>query len=37
MPWPTVCEEDFKQDSKKGKWKTKKPNVAHLEGMCAKR
>lgn len=37
MPWLTVCEEDFKQDSKKGKWKIKKPNVAHLERMCAKR
>ena len=37
MPWLTVCEEDFRQDSKKGKCKTKKPNMAHLEGMCAKR
>lgn len=32
-----VCEEDFRQDYKKWKWKTEKPNVVDQEGMCANR
>ena len=34
--WLNLYEEDFRQDRKKGKWKTKKPNVLIRKGACGR-